>query len=238
MDDWWYEGDAIWMGVEAGDPDGDELTFTAQGLPPGIQIDPHRGTLYGPFERITSVGRHEITITVSDGRLSASETVTWEIREKNRAPWLPRPKDQKNYEHDTVFFQLAGADPDWDPITFTATGLPAGSDDRQRRHGSRSPAARIGRHVCGHREDLGWPQERVDDVQVDGERAEVARETQPAIRRQGRAGGLGLPARSPPASRGLRVDRDPPQPSRRVVLGSRPWSSEPPSPRHSSTARE
>ena len=125
-DDWWYEGDAIWMGVNAGDPDGDQLTFTAQGLPPGIQIDPRQGTLFGQFERISSVGRHAITITVSDGRLSASETVTWEIREKNRAPWMPKPRDQKNYEHDTVFFQLAGADPDWDPITFTATGLPPG----------------------------------------------------------------------------------------------------------------
>jgi hypothetical protein len=125
-DDWWYEGDAIWIRAWAGDPDRDSLTFSAQGLPPGIQINPKTGEIFGMFQRIVSVGIHKITITVSDGRLSANETVTWTIREKNRAPWMPRPRDQKNFEHDTVFFQFAGADPDWDPITFTATNLPPG----------------------------------------------------------------------------------------------------------------
>jgi putative Ig domain-containing protein len=63
---------------------------------------------------------------VTDGRQSASQTVTWTILMKNKAPYITRPPAQKNFEHDTVFFQLAGADPDWDPITFSATGLPPG----------------------------------------------------------------------------------------------------------------
>jgi hypothetical protein len=125
-DDWWYEGDAIWIRVNAGDPDRDPLTFSAQGLPPGIEINPQTGEIFGQFQRLASVGIHKITITVSDGRLSASQTATWTIREKNQAPWMPRPKNQNNYEHDTVSFELAGADPDWDPVTFTATGLPPG----------------------------------------------------------------------------------------------------------------
>lgn len=125
-DDWWYEGDAIWIRADAGDPDRDPLTFSAEGLPPGIQINPQTGEIFGQFQRITSVGIHTITITVSDGRLSASQTATWTIREKNRAPWMPRLRDLRNFEGDTVFFQLPGADPDWDPITFTATGLPPG----------------------------------------------------------------------------------------------------------------
>ena len=125
-DDWWYEGDAIWVRANAGDPDGDRLTFSAQGLPPGIQINPETGEIFGQFQRIASVGIHTITITVSDGRMSASQTATWTIREKNQAPWMPKPRNQNNYEHDTVSFEFAGSDPDWDPITFTATGLPPG----------------------------------------------------------------------------------------------------------------
>jgi VCBS repeat-containing protein len=126
QDRWHDEGDAVWMRVEAGDPDGDRLTFTQEGLPPGLELDARNGVIRGQLTRMTSVGTHVVTITVSDGSLTASQTFRWTIREKNRAPWMPRPGNRNNDEDDTVFFQLPGADPDWDPLTFTATGLPPG----------------------------------------------------------------------------------------------------------------
>ncbi len=49
----------------ASDPDGDPLTFTATGMPPGMTIDPATGTITGTF---TGPCTCQVTITVTDGR--------------------------------------------------------------------------------------------------------------------------------------------------------------------------
>ena len=57
--------------VGANDVNGDTLTYTATGLPTGLTINTETGLISGS----TSVpGAHEVTVTVSDGELTASDT--------------------------------------------------------------------------------------------------------------------------------------------------------------------
>jgi VCBS repeat-containing protein len=62
------------------DPDGDPLTFTADGLPPGLTIDPKTGVVSGEIEPGASDGGpYTVTITADDGRggtVSATFTYT------------------------------------------------------------------------------------------------------------------------------------------------------------------
>ena len=59
------------------DMDGDELTFSAQGLPPGLVIDPQTGEITGELDRnLRSGAQFEVTIYVDDGN-GATESVTF-----------------------------------------------------------------------------------------------------------------------------------------------------------------
>ena len=65
------ENAAISLAVTASDPDGDAVTFSATGLPPGLAINPATGVISGTLS-YTSAGTHpRLTVTASDGTLSA-----------------------------------------------------------------------------------------------------------------------------------------------------------------------
>ena len=115
-------GDAVTLQIEARDPDGDSLTFSATGLPPNLSIDAAIGLITGTIAPTASVGSpYTVTITVSDGLDSASDTFTWVI---NSAPVVTAPVMQTNAEGDAVTLQIQASDPDGGPLTFNATGLP------------------------------------------------------------------------------------------------------------------
>ena len=52
------------------------LTFSAEGVPPGLAVDPSNGVITGTP---TVVGRYLVTVTASDGALSDSQSFTWTI---------------------------------------------------------------------------------------------------------------------------------------------------------------
>lgn len=60
--------------VEARDPDGDPLTFSVEGAPEGMTIDPETGLLRWPFEGET--GTYSLRIIVSDGDAVAFQSFT------------------------------------------------------------------------------------------------------------------------------------------------------------------
>ncbi len=59
------QGNATSLTVSASDPDGDLLTYSAAGLPPGLGIAPGTGVISGTP---TAEGSHAVTVTVDDGR--------------------------------------------------------------------------------------------------------------------------------------------------------------------------
>ena len=66
-----------------GDPNGDALTYAATGLPSGLTLGVSTGVVSG-FP--TMVGNSNVTVSVSDGSLTASRTFTWTVTASTSAP--------------------------------------------------------------------------------------------------------------------------------------------------------
>jgi hypothetical protein len=85
------ENRALTFSVEASDPDGDELTYSASGLPAGASFDPATRT-FSWTPDYTQAGEYTVTFTASDGtkwyNLSASKDVTITVRDVTVAEQL------------------------------------------------------------------------------------------------------------------------------------------------------
>jgi putative Ig domain-containing protein/fibronectin type III domain protein len=116
------ENTPVSLTVSASDPDGDELTFAATGLPPGLTIDSESGAIGGSTASIAGI--YPVIVTASDGMLTASRAFTWKV--DGAAPVLAAIPDQTSSENTTVSLAVSATDADGDALTFGATGLPPG----------------------------------------------------------------------------------------------------------------
>jgi len=117
------EGDSPVYQPIASDPDGDSLTWTISGLPPGLSMS-STGVITGTLP-LNSAGVYTVTVGVCDAALCAVKTFTWTVTKPNHPPVVTHP-DRANAEGDAVTYGSTGSDPDGDVITYSATGLPAG----------------------------------------------------------------------------------------------------------------
>ncbi len=69
-------GTAVSLQISASDPDGTALLYSATGLPTGLGINASSGRISGTP---TTAGTRSVTVTVSDGELTDSETFTWTL---------------------------------------------------------------------------------------------------------------------------------------------------------------
>ena len=106
----------------ASDPDGNTLTYSATGLPPGLVLNARSGAITG---QPTAAGVYAPVTVVSDGLVSAVRTFTWTIL-ANRAPTIQSIANQSSLVHGTVSFTVQGTDPEHSKLTFSAVGLPSG----------------------------------------------------------------------------------------------------------------
>ena len=110
------------------DVDGDALTYTASGLPPGLSIDTHTGVITGT---LTTLGTYPVTLTATDpSGLSTTQTFNWiSTAIGNNSPNTVGTIAAAG-GNDAAPVSIATApafhDPDGDTLTFTASGLPAG----------------------------------------------------------------------------------------------------------------
>ncbi|MBI2804880.1 MAG: putative Ig domain-containing protein [Planctomycetes bacterium] len=73
------EGRTVSVQVIAADPDGDAITYAAQNLPAGVNINPASGLISGKLS-YTSSGTHNVTVTVTDTNGAAtSTTFVWNV---------------------------------------------------------------------------------------------------------------------------------------------------------------
>lgn len=112
--------------VSGSDPDGDPLTFSAATLPSGAAFNPSNRT-FTWTPNSTQVGSHKVTFNLSDGKLTASETVEITVNAVNRPPVLAPVGPKSVYAGSQLAFTVSGSDPDGDPLTFSAAHLPAGA---------------------------------------------------------------------------------------------------------------
>ena len=103
--------------------DGDPVTFSATGLPPGLSIDSASGEITGTIASSAEAGSpYTVTVTASDGTLTDSETFTWTVGYVE----LLNPGNQHNVVEDDIWLPLTAFDRDGEPLTFSAAGLPPG----------------------------------------------------------------------------------------------------------------
>ncbi|MFC0624678.1 S8 family serine peptidase [Kribbella deserti] len=119
-------GTAVSLQVEATDPGGQALTFSATGLPAGLTISAS-GLITGTP---TAAGTSNVTVTAknADNR-TGSATFTWTITSDNPGGTvtLTKPANQWNFRGWAIQgLQIQGSSTAGGSLTYTATGLPAG----------------------------------------------------------------------------------------------------------------
>ncbi len=117
-------GATVSLTTGASDADGDSLTFSASGLPAGLVIDSNTGAITGTLS--ASASTYSVTVSVTDGTDSDSETFNWTVVQPNRAPVLGAIGDQTDDENASVSLSTGATDADGDTLTYTASGLPSG----------------------------------------------------------------------------------------------------------------
>jgi hypothetical protein len=116
--------------VSASDPDGDALTYFSPDLPVLANLNASSGSFYWVPQ---TPGTYQINFQASDGKNdSAPLTVTVNVTSIpppviNRPPvFVPIP-NQTASEGKPLQISLSASDPDNDPLTFSAVGLPTGA---------------------------------------------------------------------------------------------------------------
>ena len=85
------DGQTVSIPTDISDPDRDDLSYTATGLPAGLMIDPDTGEITGELDNSASQGGpnsdgvYTVTVTADDGE-GGTVTDTFEINVTNPAP--------------------------------------------------------------------------------------------------------------------------------------------------------
>ena len=116
------------LAITATDPDGDTLAYVATGLPSGLTINASSGVISGTVG-FNASATNSVIVTVNDGRGGTASTgsFSWTITLVNRVPTVTTPGPRTGTEGGAVTaLPITASDPDSDPLTYSASGLPSG----------------------------------------------------------------------------------------------------------------
>ena len=117
-------GQTLTFTVSATGGNGGTLTYSASGVPNGATFSDGTFT-WTPTTG--DAGSHPVTFTVSDGVAQDSETITITVEKPNAAPILSGIGSQSISENQSLSFSIGATDPDGDPVTYSAAGMPSGA---------------------------------------------------------------------------------------------------------------
>ena len=121
------EGQRLTFQLQAVDPDGDALTFHAEGLPKGAALDPQTG-VFTWTPALNQSGSYEMSLWATDGNVSSRETIAIAVANSNQLPSFVPMIPQLGRENTELRFTVVAADPDADPLALSVlAGLPQGA---------------------------------------------------------------------------------------------------------------
>jgi hypothetical protein len=122
------EGSAFSLTLSGSDPDGDVLTYSVSGNPPGASLS---GVAFSWTPSSGQAGSYTLIFTVDDSRGGTdSKTVSLTVvvpTPTNRSPALSGIGSQSVAEGSPLNLTLSGSDPDGDALTYSVSGNPSGS---------------------------------------------------------------------------------------------------------------
>ena len=178
------DGESLALALSASDPDGDALSFEAQGLPVGATLTDHGdgSAELGWTPDPGSSGNFPVAVVVTDAGdppASDSETFSITVGGANRPPVLAPIGDRSLREGETLALITTASDPVGDALQLAVDGLPAGASFTDRGDGTAElvwtpgPGAAGVHPLVGRVTDAGVPsasdmEEFVVTVSADG----------------------------------------------------------------------
>ncbi len=119
-----YDGDEVNLALSVTDTTGTKPTFTGDGLPDGLTLNPDTGKITGPLSTTAHTGSvYTTVITAKDGSDSDTQTFSWAVKN----PILViNPGTQSNYDGAQVSLPITASDSTNGTLAFSASGLPDG----------------------------------------------------------------------------------------------------------------
>ncbi|MBM3327297.1 MAG: tandem-95 repeat protein, partial [Calditrichaeota bacterium] len=121
------EGAVLEFDLSADDPDGDQLSYSAENLPDGAFLNINR---FAWTPNYSQSGEYQMTFRVTDNgspNLSDEEVVIITVANVNRPPVLAGIGNKEVDEGSVLEFDLSANDPDGDAVTYSAFNLPEGA---------------------------------------------------------------------------------------------------------------
>ncbi|MFH1174621.1 MAG: PKD domain-containing protein [archaeon] len=121
------EGQTLTIILNATDPNDDNITFSANPLPYGAQLNGNTFIWTPTYEQ---AGTYTVTFSASDGLLSDNETIIITVFDVNRPPVIQPLAPITVAEGESISLQIVAEDPDcddWDCVDITALNAPVGS---------------------------------------------------------------------------------------------------------------
>ena len=117
------EGEAVAFPIQASDPDGRTLSYSATGLPTGVTIDPNNGLISGSIAAGDYTGApYDVVVSVANGSKTSTLEFYWTITHDSFSP----PADRVNVVGDQVTLPIVDNDQNGLPLIYSAEGLPDG----------------------------------------------------------------------------------------------------------------
>jgi PKD repeat protein len=121
------EGSLLEFTLNAVDPEGDALTYSASNLPSGASFNFSTRAFSWTPSYMQAGTYTNVHFEVTDGKTSDSENITITVNNVNRAPVLGAIGNKTINEGSLLQFIITASDPDSDAITYSASNLPSGA---------------------------------------------------------------------------------------------------------------
>jgi large repetitive protein len=120
------KGALVSLQIQASDPDGDSVNFSATGLPAGLSISSN-GLISGIISS-SALSTNNVVVTVTDGTLSSSISFTWAVTGTtlNKPPVISSTPVTSVYKGRLYTYSVKASDPDGDTLTYSLTTKPSG----------------------------------------------------------------------------------------------------------------